>query len=263
MGGQKSAEAIVAASHGGEGPNTRSRIGTERSMREEGADKRAGMPERIGKASDGIAEDTDLARQARTGGKGMRMLGIPTVLDRLIQQALLQVLQPLFDPGFSDNSFGFRPGRSTHQAVRRAREHIAAGHRWVVDMDLEKFFDRVNHDVLMARVARRVKDKKVLILIRRFLQAGLGGLLQIGGGEGNLRGTGRMVTTETPLHPVAAVEASPHAVQGALPTWPGSRAGQAVCIQRAGPLVECRGQAHEPGRSHRRTVPTGSAQPAG
>jgi RNA-directed DNA polymerase len=112
-------------------------------------------------------------------GKGRRMLGIPTVLDRLIQQCLLQVLQPIFDPTFSDDSYGFRPGRSAQQAVLRAREHIAAGHRWVVDLDLEKFFDRVNHDILMSRVARRVKDKRILLLIRRFLQTGMmeGGLV--------------------------------------------------------------------------------------
>ncbi len=115
----------------------------------------------------------------KPGGKGRRMLGIPTVLDRLIQQCLLRVLQPIFDPTFSDDSYGFRPGRSTHQAVLRAREHIVAGHRWVVDLDLERFFDRVNHDILMSRVARRVKDKRVLLLIRRYLQAGMmeGGLV--------------------------------------------------------------------------------------
>jgi RNA-directed DNA polymerase len=101
------------------------------------------------------------------------------VLDRLIQQAMLQVLTPLFDPTFSDASFGFRPGRSTHQAVLRARQHMAAGARWVVDVDLERFFDRVNHDVLMARVRRRVKDRRVLVLINRYLQAGMmeGGLV--------------------------------------------------------------------------------------
>ena len=111
-------------------------------------------------------------------GGGFRNLGIPTVLDRWIQQALLQVLTPLFDPGFSEWSFGFRPGRGTHGAVLQAREHIRAGCRWVVDVDLLKFFDRVNHDVLMARVARKVKDKRALQLIRRYLQAGVleGGL---------------------------------------------------------------------------------------
>lgn len=113
---------------------------------------------------------------------GVRTLGIPTVLDRLIQQAISQVLTPLFDPTFSDGSFGFRPGRSTHQAVQRARQHMAAGHRWVVDLDLEKFFDRVNHDVLLARLRRRVKDSRLLGLIHRYLVAGMmeGGLVSPG-----------------------------------------------------------------------------------
>lgn len=113
-----------------------------------------------------------------SGGK--RPLGIPTVLDRLIQQALLQVLTPLFDPHFSDNSYGFRPGRSCHQAIKAARGHVEAGYRYVVDIDLEKFFDRVNHDVLMARVARRVKDKRILRLIRCYLASGVmvGGVME-------------------------------------------------------------------------------------
>jgi RNA-directed DNA polymerase len=104
---------------------------------------------------------------------GVRILGIPCVLDRLIQQALHQILQPLFDPGFSASSYGFRPGRNAHQAVNAARGYVAEGRRWTVDLDLEKFFDRVNHDVLMARVGRKVKDPGVLKLIRRYLEAGL------------------------------------------------------------------------------------------
>jgi len=115
----------------------------------------------------------------KPGGKGMRKLGVPTVVDRLIQQALHQILNPLFDPAFSVNSYGFRPGRSAHQALHQAREHVAGGRRWVVDLDLEKFFDRVHHDVVMSRVARKVGDKRALCLIRRYLQAGImeGGLV--------------------------------------------------------------------------------------
>jgi len=104
---------------------------------------------------------------------GVRTLGIPTVLDRLIQQAVLQVLQPIFEPGFSESSYGFRPNRNAWQAVRAAQAYVQAGRRWVVDLDLEKFFDRVNHDILMSRVAREVKDERVLKLIRRYLEAGL------------------------------------------------------------------------------------------
>ena len=104
---------------------------------------------------------------------GVRTLGIPTVVDRLIQQALHQVLSPVFEPTFSDRSYGFRPGRSAAQAVKQAQAYIGEGKRWVVDLDLEKFFDRVNHDVLMSRVARRVHDVRVLKLIRRFLEAGM------------------------------------------------------------------------------------------
>src|ERR1019366_9785655 len=103
---------------------------------------------------------------------GVRVLGIPTVVDRWIQQAVLQVLQADWDPTFSDASYGFRPGRSAHQAVGRAQEHITAGYGVVVDIDLEKFFDRVNHDILMGLIAKRVADKRILKLIRGFLTAG-------------------------------------------------------------------------------------------
>jgi RNA-directed DNA polymerase len=104
---------------------------------------------------------------------GVRKLGIPTVLDRFIQQAVMQVLQRRWDPTFSEASYGFRPGRSAHQAVAQAQQYIAEGYSWVVDLDLEKFFDRVNHDKLMAKIAERISDKRMLKLIRRFLQAGV------------------------------------------------------------------------------------------
>ena len=106
-------------------------------------------------------------------GGGSRNLGIPTVLDRFIQQAVLQVLQRRWDRTFSDSSFGFRPGRSAHQAVARAQQYIVQGHGWVVDLDLEKFFDRVNHDKLMGQIAIRVEDRRLLKLIRAFLNAGV------------------------------------------------------------------------------------------
>jgi len=105
-------------------------------------------------------------------GGGMRKLGIPTVLDRFAQQAVMQILQRQWDPTFSDHSYGFRPGRSAHQAVAQAQKYIAAGHSWVVDLDLEKFFDRVNHDKLMGQIAKRVEDKRLRKLIRAFLNAG-------------------------------------------------------------------------------------------
>lgn len=111
--------------------------------------------------------------QIPKSGGGKRELGIPTVTDRLIQQALLQVLQPLIDPMFSEHSYGFRPGRRAHDAVLQAQRHVQEGYAVVVDVDLEKFFDRVNHDVLMDRLAKRVDDKAVLRLIRRYLQAGI------------------------------------------------------------------------------------------
>jgi RNA-directed DNA polymerase len=104
---------------------------------------------------------------------GVRKLGIPTVLDRFIQQAVMQVLQRRWDPTFSESSYGFRPGRSAQQAVAQAQQYIADGHGWCVDLDLEKFFDRVNHDRLMGQIAKRVDDKRLLKLIRAFLNAGV------------------------------------------------------------------------------------------
>jgi len=253
MGGQKSAEGIVAAAHGGEGPNMEDRKGSKyfvgrrrrRQVVERPKDSRrvaGGTRERKGwerqasavgtgntrPKAEGILEEVlrrenlmEALKRVRSNGgapgvdgmtvdsltpylktewprlreellnetyvpqpvrrveipkpdgKGARLLGIPTVLDRLIQQAVLQVLSPLFDPTFSESSYGFRPGRGCHDAVRAAQTHVEAGHRFVVDMDLEKFFDRVNHDVLMARVARRIGDKRLLKLIRRYLAAGV------------------------------------------------------------------------------------------
>jgi RNA-directed DNA polymerase len=104
---------------------------------------------------------------------GVRKLGIPTVVDRLIQQAIHQVLSPIFDPEFSESSYGFRPRRKAHQAVLKAREYVQSGRRWVVDIDLEKFFDRVNHDVLMSRVAKKVRDRRMIAVMYRYLQAGI------------------------------------------------------------------------------------------
>jgi RNA-directed DNA polymerase len=104
---------------------------------------------------------------------GVRKLGIPTVLDRFIQQAVMQVLQRRWDRTFSDHSYGFRPGRSAHQAVAQAQRYIAEGYGWCVDLDLEKFFDRVNHDKLMGQIAKRIEDKRLLKLIRAFLNAGV------------------------------------------------------------------------------------------
>ncbi|MGA8340935.1 MAG: group II intron reverse transcriptase/maturase [Candidatus Sulfotelmatobacter sp.] len=116
---------------------------------------------------------------AKLDGGGMRKLGIPTTLDRFVQQAVLQVLQRQWDPTFSEHSYGFRPGRSAHQAVAQAQKNIAEGYSWVVDLDLEKFFDRVNHDKLMGQIAKRVEDKRLRKLIRAFLNAGVmeGGLV--------------------------------------------------------------------------------------
>jgi RNA-directed DNA polymerase len=110
---------------------------------------------------------------AKPDGGGKRKLGIPVVVDRFIQQAVLQVLQPRWEPRFWEHSWGFRPARSAHQAIRQAQQPMAAGGRWVVDIDLEKFLDRVNHERLMSAIAERVQDKRVLKLLRGFLRAGV------------------------------------------------------------------------------------------
>lgn len=131
-------------------------------------------------------------------GGGTRNLGIPTVLDRFIEQALLQVFQEEWDPTFSESSYGFRPKRSVHQAVGQAQAYIQAGSTWVVDIDLEKFFDRVNHDVLLSRVRRRVQDRRVLTLIHRFLKAGVLTL------EGSVEATAEGTPQGGPLSPLLA-----------------------------------------------------------
>lgn len=146
-----------------------------------------GMP--VGRLGDHVAEHWESLRaKLRTGeyvpspvrrveipkpNGGIRLLGIPTVQDRWIQQMLLQVLQPIFDPGFSPNSYGFRPGRSAHDAVRAAQGYLREGKDWVVDMDITKFFDRVNHDILMTRIGRTIRDKRILGLIGKYLRAGV------------------------------------------------------------------------------------------
>lgn len=159
----------------------------ERVLRNKGAPGADGMP--VGELKAWLQANWPAVRAALLTGRyvprevravdiakpkgGVRTLGVPSVVDRLIQQAVLQVLQPVFEPGFSESSYGFRPGRNAWQAVQAARGHVRSGRGWVVDIDVSQFFDRVNHDVLMARVGRRVKDRRVLGLIRRFLEAGL------------------------------------------------------------------------------------------
>ena len=111
-------------------------------------------------------------KEIQKQGGGTRMLGIPTVQDRYIQQMLLQVMPPIFDPNFSGHSYGFRPGRSAHDAVRAAQKYVQGGREWVVDMDIAKFFDHVNHDILMGRIAEVIRDKRVLHLIGKYLRRG-------------------------------------------------------------------------------------------
>jgi RNA-directed DNA polymerase len=152
------------------------------SVEQLGAFLRAHWPKIRERLCQGTYEPMPVRRvQIPKSNGGMRPLGIPTVLDRLIQQAMHQVLSPLFDPGFSEHSFGFRSGRSAHQAVVRARDYQREGKRWVVDMDLAQFFDEVNHDILMARVGCKVKDVRVKVVIRRYLRAGvlMGGVVSV------------------------------------------------------------------------------------
>jgi RNA-directed DNA polymerase len=144
------------------------------SVREIGEWLKTNKEELVNKLLEGSYEPKPVRRAdipKPSGGK--RQLGIPTVIDRVIQQALLQVLSPIIDPKFSQSSYGFRPNRSAHQALQKAQEYVAEGREIVVDIDLEKFFDKVNHDVLMSRIARHIKDKRVLKLVRRYLQAGV------------------------------------------------------------------------------------------
>ena len=133
----------------------------------------------------------------KPGGKGERMLGVPTVLDRVIQQAISQVLTPMFDPEFSEYSYGCRPKRSAHGAILQVKEQVKQGYRGVVDLDLEKFFDTVNHDVLMVRVARKVQDKTLLSLLGRYLRAGV----MV---EGQLQATDWGTPQGSPLSPLLA-----------------------------------------------------------
>jgi RNA-directed DNA polymerase len=133
----------------------------------------------------------------KPNGSGVRKLGIPTVIDRVIQQAIAQVLTPIFDPEFSESSFGFRPKRSAHDAVRKVREHISAGYSTAIEVDLAKYFDTVNHDVLMVRVARRIRDKRLLKLIGLYLRAGV----EIGG---RVESTSQGVPQGGPLSPLLA-----------------------------------------------------------
>src|SRR5215471_13751258 len=158
------------AAHAIESPASTNRLMEE--VCERGNLKEALRRVKANKGSPGV-DGMTIDEIPKPDGVGVRKLGIPTVLDRFIQQAVMQVLQKRWDPTFSEHSYGFRPGRSAHQAVAQAQQYIAAGYSWTVDFDLEKFFDRVNHDKLMGQIAKRVDDKRLLKLIRAFLNAGV------------------------------------------------------------------------------------------